>query len=390
MTRKEHDIIYRVNGTGATEGNGAAPAGEEKASYPGSSAAHSFTFLPAGLPPAVAAAIAEVMARVRSLPRTELNGHAGYRFANIDAFLAAVGPLCAEAGLIVVQDEAAAELVDLGGRAWLRLAYVFHLAHRSGALWERPLRRTILHRMDGAQAFGSAQSYALKQFMRALFQIPTGDLEDADYQPKEEVPGAAVSHRQFDRQTPSNTRFRRARTSRAGLPADNDREGARLEMIHGPDGQPKAGTWTRAAVERLIRLPTGEARRLWLDAHTDELERVRAVNPEYAAGIERTAATGERPTTKARAASPPASEPPAGPAAADADWRRLEAVLAELAGCAGIGDRDTILDDAEPLVSDIVETRPDLKQPWLDRLFELNRRFAAAPASAPASAAARH
>jgi hypothetical protein len=33
----------------------------------------------------------------------------------------------------------------------------------------------------GAQAFGSAQSYALKQFMRSLFQIPTGDKEDADF-----------------------------------------------------------------------------------------------------------------------------------------------------------------------------------------------------------------
>jgi hypothetical protein len=390
MTRKEHDIIYRVNGTGATEGNGAAPAVEEKAADPASGAAHPAALPPSGLPPAVAAAIAEVMARVRSLPRTELNGHAGYRFANIDAFLAAVGPLCAEAGLIVVQDEEAAELVDLGGRAWLRLAYVFHLAHRSGALWERPLRRTILHRMDGAQAFGSAQSYALKQFMRALFQIPTGDREDADYQPKEEVPGTAVSHRQFGGQTPSNIRSRRARTSRVGPPSNNDGEGAKLEMIHGPDGLPKAGTWTKAAVERLIRLPTGEARRLWLDAHTDELERVRAVNPEYAAGIERAAATGERPASIARAASPAASEPPAGPAAEDADWRRLEAVLAELAGCAGIGDRDTILDDAEPLVSDIVGARPDLRRPWLDRLFELNRRFAAAPAGMPESAAAQH
>jgi hypothetical protein len=41
-------------------------------------------------------------------------------------------------------------------------------------------------------------------------------------------------------------------------------------------------------------------------------------------------------------------------------------------------------------VSDIVEARPDLERPWLDRLFELNRRFAAAPAGAPTSTAARH
>ena len=32
----------------------------------------------------------------------------------------------------------------------------------------------------GAQAFGSAQSYALKQFLRSLFMIPTGDKDDPD------------------------------------------------------------------------------------------------------------------------------------------------------------------------------------------------------------------
>ena len=41
----------------------------------------------------------------------------------------------------------------------------------------------------GAQAFGAAQSYALKQFMRSLFQIPTGDREDADFGAPERLPG---------------------------------------------------------------------------------------------------------------------------------------------------------------------------------------------------------
>jgi hypothetical protein len=293
MTRKEHDIIYRLYGVGATGRNGTAPATEEIGLNPASS-------VPAGMPQAAATAIAEVTAWVKSLPRTERKGHAGYRLADIDAFLAAVGLLCAEAGLIVLQDAEAAELVDLGDQAWLlRLVYVFHLAHRSGALWERPLRRTILHRMDGAQAFGSAQIYALKQFMHALFQIPTGDMENADYQPKENVPAAAA--RQPDRPGASDTRSRRARTSQAGLAADGDGEGSRLEMLHGPDGLPKVGTWTRAAIERLIRLPTGEARRLWLDGHRDELERVRAISAEYAASIERAMVTGERPASRSRA-----------------------------------------------------------------------------------------
>ena len=41
---------------------------------------------------------------------------------------------------------------------------------------------------SGAQAFGSSQSYAIKQFMRGLFQIPTGDDDDLDSQEKKTLP----------------------------------------------------------------------------------------------------------------------------------------------------------------------------------------------------------
>lgn len=41
----------------------------------------------------------------------------------------------------------------------------------------------------GAQAFGAAQSYALKQFMRSLFQIATGEKgQDADEHPNADLP----------------------------------------------------------------------------------------------------------------------------------------------------------------------------------------------------------
>ena len=46
-----------------------------------------------------------------------------------------------------------------------------------------------------------------------------------------------------------------------------------------------------------------------LDEHTRELKQVRAVNAEYAAGIERAMAPSERPTLKAHTASPTASRP---------------------------------------------------------------------------------
>ena len=136
------------------------------------------------MPEAVAGAITAVMGRIKGLMKTERNRAGGYRFASIDDFLAAVNPLCAKAGLIILQDELDARLVhdgtELSSRSWLWATFTFTLAHKSGALYG-PLTRSVMVPAAGAQAFGAAQSYALKQFMRSLFQIPTGDREDADF-----------------------------------------------------------------------------------------------------------------------------------------------------------------------------------------------------------------
>jgi hypothetical protein len=138
---------------------------------------------PLAMPEAVASAITVVMGRIKGLIRTERNRAGGYRFASIDDFLYAVNPLCAKAGLIILQDELDARLVhdgsELTQRSWLWATFTFTLAHKSGALYG-PLTRSVMVPAAGAQAFGAAQSYALKQFMRSLFQIPTGDGEDAD------------------------------------------------------------------------------------------------------------------------------------------------------------------------------------------------------------------
>jgi len=136
------------------------------------------------MPEAVAGAINAVMGRIRGLLKTERNRAGGYRFASIDDFLGAVNPLCAKAGLIILQDELDARLVhdgtELTSRSWLWATFTFTLVHKSGALYG-PLTRSVMVPASGAQAFGAAQSYALKQFMRSLFQIPTGDGEDADF-----------------------------------------------------------------------------------------------------------------------------------------------------------------------------------------------------------------
>lgn len=149
------------------------------------------------IPAEVAAAIVKVMGRIKTLGKDDTNKFQKYEFASIDTFLAAVGPLCAEAELLILQDEDSVNIdvkktTDDYGKtkesSWLTARYAFTLVHASGAMYG-PLHRTVMVPASGAQAFGSAQSYALKQFMRAQFQIPTGDKEDADNQDSRTLPG---------------------------------------------------------------------------------------------------------------------------------------------------------------------------------------------------------
>lgn len=150
------------------------------------------------MPPKVAAAVAGVMSEVPKLAKGEKNSHGNYNFASIDDFLEAVRPLCAKHGLIIMQDEESFEMRE--GRdkydkpkMWLLMRFSFTLAHSSGETWaHRPTRSIMVDASMGSQAFGAAQSYALKQFERSLFQIATGENgADADFHPPADLPADA-------------------------------------------------------------------------------------------------------------------------------------------------------------------------------------------------------
>lgn len=144
----------------------------------------------------IAEGIVSVIGEIKTLAKEEKNNFAKYDFVSVDAFMKAVGPLCAKAGLAILQDETSAtvevrEVANDNGSvkksAWLTAVYSFCIAHKSGALYG-PMTRTVMVPANGAQAYGSAQSYALKQFMRSLFQIPTGDKDDVDHQEPQAIP----------------------------------------------------------------------------------------------------------------------------------------------------------------------------------------------------------
>lgn len=138
----------------------------------------------------IASAICKVMGGVSKLPKTDRNQHGGYNFASIDAFLSAVNPLCADAGLFIMQDETSMEVLPPanGQKAGqLHMQFAFMVGHQSGQVWG-PVHRSVMVPATGAQAFGSAQSYAQKQFMRSLFMIATGDKDDPDFQHADNLP----------------------------------------------------------------------------------------------------------------------------------------------------------------------------------------------------------
>lgn len=145
-----------------------------------------------GMPPKLAAAIAAVMGRVKTLAKDEQNKHGGFKFASVDDFYEAVRPLMAEAGLVIVSNEIECATLQTqaksGAQTWLKMTYEFILAHTSGETWAvHPKRHILINSSMGSQAFGAAQSYADKNFLRALFRIATGEI-DADAAMPETLP----------------------------------------------------------------------------------------------------------------------------------------------------------------------------------------------------------
>ncbi len=139
------------------------------------------------MPPAIAAAIIAIKKQVKQLGADDKNEHGKYAFVSVDKFYERIGKLMAEAGLALLIDETVTDVrgSDKTGNPWLFAQYDLTFMHESGAL-SHPLHRSIALPISGPQAFGAAQSYIEKQFLRQVFKVPTGD-RDADDSPTDGV-----------------------------------------------------------------------------------------------------------------------------------------------------------------------------------------------------------
>jgi len=133
------------------------------------------------LPKSIATAINGVMGDIKMLKKEDENKFQNYSYASIDNFLKAVNPLCAKHGLIITMDEESCNVARDGAKnPWMHIVYKFILSHASGDTWGYTPRRNMFVAMTGGQSMGSSQSYCLKQYMRGLFLISTGEKDDLD------------------------------------------------------------------------------------------------------------------------------------------------------------------------------------------------------------------
>jgi hypothetical protein len=99
----------------------------------------------------------------------------------IDKFLDACRPICVAHGLHPNIDGVASDTFLAGNnKLWGKFSYRITMHHESGESTE-PSGMDVMLPLTGAQTSGSAQSYALKQYLRGLLMISTGEADDPDF-----------------------------------------------------------------------------------------------------------------------------------------------------------------------------------------------------------------
>ena len=126
-------------------------------------------------------AICKVQSSLDAVKKSQRNAHGGYMFASTDDIYAELTRRMADAGLVVLplEEEAEIQRVERDGKTsqWAKMVFSFVLA-TEGATWaDKGSRRTLFIQVTGPQTFQAAQSYAEKAYLRALFKIPTGDMD---------------------------------------------------------------------------------------------------------------------------------------------------------------------------------------------------------------------
>ncbi len=145
-------------------------------------------------------AIAAIMAEVHTVAKRGVNQFHKYTYATMGDILQEITPLLGRHGLVIFQSETGRAMFDEDNV--IAVEYAFTVAHVSGETWPHQLRQTGVSfcrasngRWDD-KSLAKCHTAARKYFLLALFQIPTGDEEDAD-QGENERPRKQIAAQSF-------------------------------------------------------------------------------------------------------------------------------------------------------------------------------------------------
>jgi hypothetical protein len=133
----------------------------------------------------ITSAIAAVMREVDIVAKRGENKFHGYKYAKMEHVLQRITPLLGKHSLVVFQNEIGRSLFD--GDQVIAVTYEFTVAHDSGEIWPEKLRQTGVSRCRNSKdgwddkSLNKCHTSARKYFLLSLFQIPTGEEDDADH-----------------------------------------------------------------------------------------------------------------------------------------------------------------------------------------------------------------
>jgi hypothetical protein len=133
----------------------------------------------------LAKGIAGVMSECGTITKSGYNKFHNYHYATLQDLLFAITPLMGKHGVVVIQNEVERSLAENR----IMVTYEFSIFHTSNEVWpERPrftgmsIGRNSKGEYDD-KAINKCHSAARKYFLLSLFQVPSGDFDDADAGP---------------------------------------------------------------------------------------------------------------------------------------------------------------------------------------------------------------
>jgi len=146
-------------------------------------------------------AIAAVMNEVHVVAKRGENEFHRYRYATMGDILKEITPLLGRHGIVIFQSETGRAMFDDDNV--IAVEYAFTVAHASGETWPHVIKQTGVSTCRNSKggwddkSLNKCHTVARKYFLLALFQIPTGEEDDADQGDRRPAPAQvpAVVHR---------------------------------------------------------------------------------------------------------------------------------------------------------------------------------------------------